>query len=152
MAKFASKKDEEEALRACLNCGNRGFHVDLKTKELVCDKCWLNPDIYVTSDDGYLKDILSYQQPNERLKFKILREKEKINSNEFTVIFGYASEEADYWYRVICYKNSEEVKAYLHRNFAGCSNDESGEDDTTFHVKQIYYRGQPVDFDITIKH
>jgi hypothetical protein len=152
MAKFASKKDEEEALRACINCGNRGFFINIETHELTCCKCHLNPDICVTSDDGYLKDILSYQQPRDELKFKILREKEKINSNEFTVIFGYSSEEADYWYRVICYKNSEEVKTYLYKNFTGCSKDESGEDDTTFHVIQIYYQGKPVDFDIIIKH
>jgi hypothetical protein len=149
MAKFKNKQDEEEAHKTCINCGNRGFHIDLKTNELVCDNCWLSPDILITLD-GYLSDINQDLQPSEELRIKLLREKEGINKNYFTVIFGYSSEEADYWYSIECFNDKIALTEYLYRNFTGCSKDEDGDDDCTRHVIKIYHKGKPIDFRIEL--
>jgi hypothetical protein len=152
MAKFTNDKDKEEVLRICVNCGNRGFHNHHETGKLICDNCWLPPDTLISIDEGYLKDIHPDLQPSEELRIKLLREKDNINTNEFTVIFGYDSEEADYWYSIECFNDEITLTEYLYKNFTGSAKDDDGQDSVTRHVIKIYHKGKPIDFDIVIKH
>jgi len=163
MARFASKQDEEIALMKCLNCGYGETHESAEGA-LTCSRCFTNPSMKIRLDGRHSfsifnnlrceggKDLLDdnvrcQHFPDRQLFFSLLRQKRLIDECNFTLIMGYATEEADYIYNISCFDREIDVLNYLKKNFS-----EHPDEETTYHVVKIFDRGIPIDFDIIIKH
>lgn len=163
MARFASKQDEEMALMKCLNCGYGGTHESAEGA-LTCSRCFTNPSVKIRLDGRHSfsifnslrcdsgKDLLDddircQHLPDRQLFFSLLRKKRLIDECDFTLILGYATEEANYVYDISCFDREIDVLNYLKKNFSGPVGEEP-----TYHIVKIFNRGIPIDFDIIIKH
>lgn len=171
MAKFANEQDAKEIAskdgeyihsKECVNCGSR------ENDASDCSNCRLDPLKKIKLDGKHSFSIFNYLRtncsidlldneprrqhfPGRKLYFALLKEKETIDSNDFTLITGYASEEADYWYGIECFKDKLNLITHLYKNFAGQSKDENDEEDeSTWHIVKMFYKGAPIDFRIEL--
>jgi len=168
MARFADGKDIEASDRCyvpskeCVNCKCRDSHTSAEGTP-TCSRCFTNPNIKIKLDgrhsfgvfntlrtgryDLLNDDIRCQHFPDRQLFFSLLRQKRLIDECNYTLIVGYATEEANYIYDISCFTREIDVINYLKKSFS-----EPVSEEPTYHVVKIFDRGKPVDFDIVIKH